>query len=637
MSLIRIDNVHKSFAGAPVLSGVSLRIEEGEKVGLIGRNGTGKSTIFRLILGQTEPDSGVVERMRKARFASLAQMHEVDPEHTIFDIVMHNFHDVLLLEQDLARLENLLGEGDESVLEEYGDKQEQFTLRGGYEFRTRIKQVLQGLGFHPDEFNLRFHVLSGGQRTRLMLALVLLQDADMLLLDEPENHLDLEAREWLEDYLTTCPQAVLVVSHDRRTLNTVAQRICELERGEVRMYTGNYDSFAEQKEVWMEQQMAAYERQQEHIRKEMVWINRFKYKATKARQAQSRMKRLDKVERLDAPIVDNSAVTFNMGEIVRSGAVVLDVRDLSMGYDRLTLYKNVSFQVERGERVGIIGPNGAGKSTLLKHIVGRLQGLSGDVIKGNKVVLGYYDQNHEDMNPANDILNEVHQAKVAWTAEQIRKFLGKLLFTNDDVFKNIKTLSGGELSRVAMAKLILSGANVLLLDEPTNHLDIASREALEVALAEFPGAIIMISHDRSLIDRLVDKLVIIENGKGEVHLGNYSDYRWKFREAQSAAAEKGAKDVLRIRRTETIEAETPKPKAAPRPLAPKSGDRKTQRKQEELEVAIERLENEVRSYDRQFAECDPADYGRMQTLKQEYDEKQARLQGLYADWEGLTG
>lgn len=632
MSLVRLENVTKAFAGAPVLEGVSLRIEAGEKVGLIGRNGTGKSTIFRLILGEMEPDSGLIERMRKARFASLAQMHKVDPEHTIFDIVLHSFQDLLDLEHELTRLETRMAEGDEAALDEYGEKQECFSLRGGYEFRTRIKQVLQGLGFHPDEFNLRFHVLSGGQRTRLMLALVLLQDADMLLLDEPENHLDLEAREWLEDYLTTCPQAVLVVSHDRRTLNTVAQRIFELERGEVRGYTGNYDSFADQKALWIEQQQAAFERQQEFIRKEMVWINRFKYKATKARQAQSRLKKLDKIERLDAPVLDNSEVKFNLGEVVRSGAVVLDARGLTMGYGGLTLYKDVSFQVERGERVGIIGPNGAGKSTLLKQLSGRLEGLAGDVVLGNKVKLGYYDQNHEEMNPLSDILTEVHQARTEWTPEQIRTFLGKFLFTGQDAFQTIGTLSGGELSRVAMAKLILGGANVLLLDEPTNHLDIAAREALEAALSEYPGAILMVSHDRALIDRLVDKIVIIERGRAEAHLGNYSDYRWKFRERlQEAAGEKSAAEVLRIRREQT-----PEPAPAPKADA-KKGDRKRQRRVEELETEIERLEADVRGFDARFAACDPADYGQMQGLKEEYETKQARLLDLYAAWESING
>ena len=615
-----------------MLEDVNLRIEEGERIGLIGRNGTGKSTIFRIITGETPPDKGTVDRMRKARIAVLRQLHHHGDDETILDIVMQNFADIAEMEVQLGVLEERMGNGDESALDEYAHVQDEFSRRGGYDFRYRIKRVLMGLGFLESEFDLRFAALSGGQRTRLMLALVLLEEADLLLLDEPENHLDLEAREWLEDYLKDSRRAFVIISHDRQMLNAVAERILELERGEVRSYTGNYDAFCEAKELWIEQQQAAYERQQDQIRKQMVFIERFRYKATKSRQVQSRLKQLDKIERIEAPTEDNSKAKFKMGEIVRSGALVMEAKGLTMGYGGLTLYKDVSFQIERGERVGILGPNGAGKSTLLRHIVGKLDGIAGEVTLGNKVSMAFYEQNHESLNPAADILSEVHTAKTTLKPEQVRSFLGHFLFTGDDVFKKIGSLSGGELSRVAMAKMILSAPNVLLLDEPTNHLDIVSREALEEAIIEFPGSVIIISHDRALIDRLVNKLIIIENGKGTVHLGNYSHYKWKKGLDKAAeSAKKETEDVLRIRRGDTPPKEPIKQKKTAGPV-----DKKQKKRMEQLEKDIASMEELVTTVEARFASVDPGDFVRARELKEEYEGLKADLKALYEEWESLA-
>ena len=637
MSLVRLENISKSFAGDPVLVAVNLRIEEGERIGLIGRNGTGKSTIFRVITGETEPDTGTVDRMRKARIAVLRQLHNYGDDDTIEDIVMRKFADLTQMEETLAELEDRMSRGDEAALDQYAHVQDEFSARGGYDFRYRIKRVLMGLGFLESEFSMRFAALSGGQRTRLMLALVLLEDADLLLLDEPENHLDLEAREWLEDYLKESRRAFMIISHDRQMLNAVAERILELENGEVRSYTGNYDQFVDAKELWIEQQQAAYERQQDHIRKQMVFINRFRYKATKSRQVQSRLKQLEKLELIESPTEDKSKAKFNLGEIVRSGALVLEAKNLSMGYDGLPLYQGVSFQVERGERVGIIGPNGAGKSTLLRQIAGKHPGLSGEITLGNKVTMAFYEQNHESVNPVADILSEVHAAKTDWKPEQIRTFLGRFLFTGDDVFKKIGTLSGGELSRVAMAKLILSGPNVLLLDEPTNHLDIVSRLALEEAISEFPGSVIVISHDRALIDRLVNKLVIIENGKASVHLGNYSHYKWKRGEALAAeAAKKETEDVLRIRRAEAERKEKDKAREKDKSKKSTPASGKQKKRMEQLERDIQSMEELVSGFDAKFAAVDASDYVRARELKDEYEALKADLKAMYSEWEELA-
>jgi len=627
MSLIRLENISKSFTGETIISGVDFRVEEGEKVGLIGRNGTGKSTLFRVMTGEVVPDTGLVDRKKKARMACLAQFPDVDKSESIHDIALSQFTELINMEQRLRDLEHQMAEGSDEALEEYSELQDAFSLTGGYEFRSNVDRVLTGLGFTEADFNLPVSALSGGQRTRLMLALVLLQDADLLLLDEPENHLDLEAREWLEKFLSDWPRAFVIISHDRQMLNAVAKRIVEVEDGGVVSYTGNYDQFVAAKELRLEQQQEAYERQQKHIEKEEALINRFRYKASKAKFAQSRIKKLDKMEKVDAPKAGKKSAKFGLGEVQRSGAVVLEARDLAMGYHNLPLYDRVSFQVERGERVGIIGPNGTGKSTLLRHLAGELPEGTGEVKLGHKVQLGFYDQHHEDLNPGNDILTEIGDLRPDMKPEEIRTFMGRFLFTGEDTFKPVTALSGGERARVSIAKLILEGANVLLLDEPTNHLDIASREALEGALAGYEGSIIMVSHDRALIDRLVEKLIIVEDGHATVHLGNYTHYRWKTR-GESKKDDQVDDSVMRIRKTKEAEKN--------RGRESEKDKRRKRKKLQELEEQIEAMEQHIESYDQRFNSVDPSDYTELQRLQADVDGLKNDLKEMYTEWERLS-
>ncbi len=629
MSLVRLENISKGFAGEPLLDKVNLRIEEGERIALIGRNGTGKTTLFRVITGETEPDGGTVERMRRARIVYLSQIPEAPPDATVHEIALGSFADLLDTERRLQELEHRLDGKDVETLEEYGEQQHAFALKGGYEFRTRVRQILCGLGFHPDDFSLPFKALSGGWRARLMLSLALLREADLLLLDEPENHLDMEAREWLEDHLRARPEAVVLISHDRRMINVLAQRILEIERGTLTSFTGNYDGWLREKTLRREQQQRAFARQDAFIQKEKAWIDRFRYKNTKARQAQNRLKRLERLDIVEAPPPEMDTAVFQLSEVERSGDIVLDARELSMGYNDNLLYDTLSFSLHRGERLGIIGPNGSGKTTLLRQLAGRHEGLSGTVWTGANVTPAFYDQHQEQLNPNTDLLGEMQAFRPDWSAQLCRNYLARFLFSGDDVFKPTRVLSGGERSRIALAKLIASDANLLLLDEPTNHLDIASREALEASLADYEGALILVSHDRTLIDKLAERLIILQDGRARLFLGNFSD--WRRAQAEEQATTAPSTDV------ETAEKRKKAAESREQKKAQAREARREQRRIEELEAAIAQCESEIAELNGQFAILDPADFQWAQELKKNYDGAQLRLEELYAQWTALAG
>lgn len=628
MTLVRLDNVSKSFAGAPVLDGVNLQIESGERIGLVGRNGSGKSTIFALIANDIQPDEGLIERARRGRIARLRQLPDVDPGTPLIEIALRPFDALRKRETELRELEQRIASGEREHLDAYGEMQERFAMDGGYEYRARAARVLTGLGFPETEFDLAFDALSGGQRTRLMLALALLEDADLLLLDEPENHLDISAREWLENFLTSWDRAFVIVSHDRAMLNATVNRVLELERGKITAYSGNYDAYVDAKGLAVERQDKAHRKQQEWIRKEEAWIDRFRYKNTKAKQVQSRIKRLDKVDRIEAPDTDAKDVNLRFGEVARSGEIVLKAENLSMSYGALRLYRNVSFEIQRGDCVGIIGPNGCGKTTLLRQLNGENPDAEGTLQWGHKVSVGYYDQQHAGLNPAADVLTDAQSAAPAMKQADLRTYLGRFLFTGDDVFKPVQGLSGGERGRLALAKLVLRDHNVLMMDEPTNHLDIPSREVLESALQQYAGTLIIVTHDRRLIDRLATKLIVFEGETAALHLGNYSEYRDRAATDGSGHArpafEAGHEQQLTIRRQQRTRADR---KQAERER------RRHERTVADLEAKISDLETLVEEYGEKFGKIDPADYEALQDAEAEYEGLRRDLKEMYEAWE----
>jgi ATP-binding cassette subfamily F protein 3 len=634
MSLVRLENVAKSFHGDAIFENVSFQIEENERIGLIGRNGSGKSTLFNLVTGSISPDVGTIERMKRARVSWLAQMPDVAPTTNIFDVVLLQFKSLLRMEKELSDIESKIEAGASELIDVYGPLRERFEIEGGYEFRSKIKRILCGLGFLEDDFTMEFQSLSGGQRTRLMLALILVGDSDLILLDEPENHLDLAAREWLENFLMNWPKSLVVISHDRQLLNAVSTRTIEVEHGQIWQYSGNYDAYMENKVLRLEQQENEYNRQQRFIKKEEQWINRFRYKNTKAKAVQSRIKQLDRLDKVQSVQGAEKVSAFAHKEVVRSGQLVLKVSDLSKSYPGLKLYDDVSFSVERGERVGIIGANGTGKSTLLKHIAGTLEDCGGTVELGHKVTVGYFDQHHESLDVDLDIVSYFEKLYPNMKTETIRSYLGQFLFQGQDVFKSLRSLSGGEKNRVAMAKLIHDNNNLLLLDEPTNHLDIISREILEESLTHYSGTILLVSHDRLLIDHLVNKLIILGDGHAEVFLGNYSHYKWKKKEDSVFSSTIVSDEVLNIRTRE----DSPD-------VVEQSGNKQRRERQKELrrmesrlkklEESIESSENESSTMTDALHKTDPTDFELLSALSVEKEKNDEILEKLVAEWEEL--
>src|SRR5438876_10526553 len=542
--LFRLTDVYKSFGAQDVLRGASFQINPGEHVGLVGRNGAGKTTIFRLVNEEETPDSGQVARARGLKPGLLAQHVHFDVGSTVHESALAAFGHLQRIEHEMHELEHRManaGDALEKILARYSDLQHEFEREGGFEYAAEAEAILQGLGFDRDTWHMETEKLSGGQQNRLGLARLLLSEPDVLLLDEPTNHLDVDAVEWLEEFLQTYQAAFVIISHDRYFLDRACRRIIEIENGRATSYTGNYSRYLVEREEQREIQQRAYDNQQRLIAKTEEFIRR-NLAGQKTKQAKSRRTMLARLDRVEAVRADQGSGDFHLQEIERAGTHVLTVNEVDIGYPDKVLAQDISLILRRGECRGLIGPNGSGKTTFVKTILNKIPALAGDVRWGAKVEIGYYAQQLEDLDPRNEIIMELRRVAPAnATAGELRSFLARFLFFGDDVYKHVRDLSGGEKGRLALAKLIYSGANVLVLDEPTNHLDIPSREALEAALDAYEGTIVTISHDRYFLDRVATQILALDGqGNAEPYNGDYTEYHdWK------AARTRGGDSSLR--------------------------------------------------------------------------------------------
>ncbi|MGU8236591.1 ABC-F family ATP-binding cassette domain-containing protein [Clostridium perfringens] len=638
MIILSCRHLTKSFGIDEILRDVTFNINEGDKVGLIGPNGEGKSTLFKILTKQLDYDSGELFLDKNKTLGYLSQNLSLDSENTIYDEMLSVFSSLTELEDKIKTLEEKLNEPYDASNEEYHNKlikdytlsQELYENRGGYTFRGEISRVLKGLGFLEEDFNNQIINLSGGQKTRLALCKLLLRKPDLLLLDEPTNHLDLEAIEWLEEYLNGYKGTVFVISHDRFFLDSVTNTTFELIGGKIHCYNASYTKFLELRKKDIEARLKAYNLQQAEIKRQEEIIEKFRSfnREKSVRAAESRQKALDKMDRLEAPEVIKEASKISFETLVKSGNDVLHIENLKKSYDSL-LFENVNLDLKRGEKVALIGENGRGKTTLFKIIMGMLKQDSGSVSLGKNVFTGYYDQEQSNLNLHKTIIDEVWDDFPNLTTTEVRNYLASFLFTGDDVFKEISLLSGGEKCKINLLKLMLSKANLLLLDEPTNHLDIMSREALEDAILSYDGTLIVISHDRYFLNKVINKIVELQENGLKTYLGNYNYYMHK--KANPNRYEDIDEDINQGKTKTQIKEERKKKKSA------EKSARALRAQLREVEKLIPQKEEELEKL--QGMLCTEEVYSNPEEsvrVNKEINSVQEEIDSLYATWEELS-
>ena len=558
MALVQIDHITKHYDPDLVLDDISWAIHAKDRIGLIGANGTGKTTLLEIIAGIQKDFSGKVQHSRNLGIGYLSQEPQLPVDVPLREEMLRVFEHLKALEKRIDEASEAMADpgGDmDAALERYSRLQDEYEREGGYLYEYRVESVLGGLGFDKSDFDLPIGVLSGGQKSRAVLSKLLLEEPDLLLLDEPTNHLDIRAIEWLENFLNVeYKGAVVIVSHDRYFLNKVTQKTVDLRRHQIYEYRGNYEKYVEtyrQERLTQERQY----RQQQHLIEHNEEFIRRNMAGQRTREAQGRQKHLDRLERIERPDADPRSFRLHFTPDVRGGNDILQAQKLSKSYGDKEIFRDVTFEVYRRDVVGILGPNGSGKTTLFRMMLGQEDATGGMLRMGQNLHLGYYDQEHEGLNRENSLVEEILEMRPTWTQEQIRNFLGRFLFSGDEVFKRVEELSGGQQSRMMLAKLLLQNANVLLMDEPTNHLDIPAREALEQALVEYPATIFLISHDRYFLDKLANKVLVFEDGSTKLWIGNYSSY-----EEQKLAKEQAKKEAAEQAKKQARPAPPPKKK-----------------------------------------------------------------------------
>ena len=528
--ILSCNNISKSFGTDIIIKSCSFNIEDHEKAAIVGINGAGKSTLLKIITGEEPADTGIVTLAKDKTLGYLAQQQDLQSDRSIYDELLSVKQYILDMESELRRIEAAMnsasGDELEALMNRYTNLNHEFEMNNGYAYKSEITGVLKGLGFTEEDFSLHVNTLSGGQKTRVSLGKLLLSKPDIILLDEPTNHLDMESISWLENYLLNYNGAVLIVAHDRYFLDKIVSKVIEIDNGDCTVFSGNYTDYASKKAILRNMKLKEYLNQQRDIKHQEEVIAKLKQfnREKSIKRAESREKMLDKMEVVDKPVELNAKMNIQLEPSVVSGNDVLTVTDLTKSFDGNTLFNNINFDIKRGERVALIGNNGTGKTTILKLINGIIQPDSGSIYLGAKVAIGYYDQEHHVLDPDKTLFQEIQDAYPDLNNTQIRNTLAAFLFTDDDVFKYIRDLSGGERGRVSLAKLMLSNANLLILDEPTNHLDIVSKEILENALNSYTGTVLYVSHDRYFINATATRIIELTNQNIVNYIGNYDYY-----------------------------------------------------------------------------------------------------------------
>ena len=636
--ILSCQNIWKAFGENEILRNASFHIEDYEKTAIVGINGAGKSTLIKIIVGELGADQGIVTFAKDKTLGYLAQHQGLKTDRTVYEELLSVKQYLIDLEERIRTTELSMkqakGQALDELMEQYTRFTHQFEQENGYAYKSEVTGVLKGLGFLDEDFSKSVSTLSGGQKTRVALGKLLLKQPDLIILDEPTNHLDMASIAWLETYLRSYKGAVILVSHDRYFLDKIAEKIIEVEHGNVTSFSGNYTDYAKKKEVLRISEMNAYLNQQREIKHQEEVIEKLRSfnREKSIKRAESREKMLSKIEVLDKPVTVKDDMNFTLTPRIISGNDVLQINELSKAYGSLSLFSHVSFEIKRGEHVAIIGKNGTGKTTLLKILNGLETQDSGTIRLGSNVEIGYYDQEHHVLHEDKTLFDEISDAYPSMTNTEIRNTLAAFLFTKDDVFKRIKDLSGGEKGRVSLAKLMLSNANFLILDEPTNHLDITSKEILENALNHYEGTLLYVSHDRYFINKTASRILDLENGNFHNYIGNYDYYVEKHEEAASLST--SAPSSLNADKAPETVSET---------KADWQEQKKLQAEKRKRENRIQKIEEEIEAAEARQAELEaellnPANgtnVAKLQEISKEQEALSLRLSGLLEEWESL--
>ncbi len=633
--ILACQNISKAFGTDEIIQHASFHVEENEKMAIVGINGAGKTTLLRIIMGELEADRGEVILAKNRTIGYLPQNPDIEGNKTIYEEVLSAKEELISMQETLIAMEekmsSLRGEQLEQLMESYNRLNTAFEMKGGSSYKSEITGVLKGLGFTEEEFGKHMQELSGGQRTRVCLGKLLVTKPDIILLDEPTNHLDIGSITWLETFLLNYKGAVVIVSHDRYFLDRIVHKVVELDLHKVSVFSGNYSDYAVKKAQVREAQLKQYYNQQQEIRRQEEVIAKLKSfnREKSIKRAESREKMLDKIERLEKPVEENTDIHLNLEPRVVSGNDVLKVEHLAKAFPGQNLFSDLSFELKRGERVALIGDNGTGKTTILKIINQMMEADHGTLTLGANVHIGYYDQEHQILHQDKTLVEEISDAYPSLTNTEIRNVLAAFLFTGDEVFKRISDLSGGERGRVSLAKLMLSEANFLILDEPTNHLDIVSKEILEQALNRYTGTVLFVSHDRYFINKVATRILNLTGETVVNYIGNYDYYLEKCRELTQIYAP-GKEEAVKSEPESSSKLDWKQQKEA------QARQRKLENDRKKTEDAIEQTEQRIHELEEAFADSEIAtNSAKLQELHQEYAIKQQELEKLYEVWEQL--